>query len=242
MEDVLSREARIAQVFVELADTLVEDFDVIDLLTLVTMRCVEVLRADAAGLLLLSSDGALHLAAASSDEVQLVELIALQAHEGACYESFQSGASVGVTDLSNEVRRWPQFATAAMAMNFRSVHSMPLRVRGSVIGVLGLFSTDVAGFRPDDLVIAQAFADVATLSVVQHRAAVEHQTLSSHLTNALETRVVIEQAKGVIAGQTGWAMEKAFDALRRHARSSQKKLVDVAAGVIDGRVTIDSLT
>jgi hypothetical protein len=241
VENELSREAEIARVFVELADTLVDDFDVIDLLTLVTMRSVEVLRADAAGLLLLGADGQLQLAAASSDEVQLVELIALQAHEGACYESFQSGASVGVADLTTELGRWPQFAAAAVALNFRSVHSMPLRVRGSIIGVLGLFHRDIDGFHPDDLVVAQAFADVATLSVLQHRSATQQLTLSGQLTNALETRVVIEQAKGVIVGQTGWPLEKAFDALRRFARSSQRKLVDVAAEVIDGRIGTDQL-
>jgi GAF domain-containing protein len=241
VQNELSREAEIARVFVELADTLVDDFDVIDLLTLVTMRSVEVLRADAAGLLLLGSDGQLRLAAASSDEVQLVELIALQAHEGACYESFHSGASVGVADLTSELGRWPQFAAAAVALNFRSVHSMPLRVRGSIIGVLGLFHRDVDGFHPDDLVVAQAFADVATLSVLQHRSAAQQLTLAGQLTNALETRVVIEQAKGVIVGQTGWPMEKAFDALRRFARASQRKLVDVAAEVIDGRIGTDQL-
>jgi len=241
VETQLSREAQIARVFVELADNLVEDFDVIDLLTLVTMRTVEVLRADAAGLLLLGADGQLRLAAASSDEVQLVELIALQASEGACFDCFHSGASIGVRDLTEEMGRWPQFAAAAVAMRFRSVHALPLRVRGSIIGVLGLFCNDVDGFQPDDLVVAQAFADVATLSVLQHRAVSEQQTLAGQLSNALETRVVIEQAKGVIVGQTGWPLEKAFDALRRYARSSQRKLVDVSAEVIDGRIAIADL-
>ena len=241
METELSREAQIARVFVELADTLVEDFDVIDLLTLVTMRCVEVLRADAAGLLLLGNDGHLRVAAASSDEVQLLELIAVQAHEGPCYECFKSGASVGVSNLSQELGRWPQFAGTAMSMHFCSAHSMPLRVRGAVIGVLGLFHRDVDGFHPDDLVVAQAFADVATLSILQHRSIMEHQTVAGQLSNALETRVVIEQAKGLVAGKTGWPMEKAFDALRRHARSKQRKLIDIAAEVIDGRTPIEDL-
>jgi GAF domain-containing protein len=242
MEENLSRDALVARVFVELADSLVEDFDVIDLLTVVTFRCVEVLGADAAGLLLANSDGQIRLVAASSDEVQLLEVIALQSHEGACYESFHTGASVGVNDLQHAIARWPIFASAALAMNFRAVHALPLRMRGAVVGVLGLFHSQVDGFRPDDLVIAQAFADVATVSVLQHRAVLEHQTVSGQLKNALDTRVVIEQAKGVIAGQTGWPMEKAFDSMRRFARANRKKLVDVAAGVIDGRVTIDSLT
>jgi AmiR/NasT family two-component response regulator len=126
-------------------------------------------------------------------------------------------------------------------MQFFSAHSMPLRVRGAVIGVLGLFRREVDGLNPDDIVVAQAFADVATLSILQHRSIVEHQTVSSQLANALETRVVIEQAKGVIAGRTGWPMEKAFDALRRHARGRQRKLVDIAAEVIDGRTSVDDL-
>jgi transcriptional regulator with GAF, ATPase, and Fis domain len=238
----LSREAQLARVFVELTDTLVEEFDVIDLLTIVTMRCVDVLGASAAGLLLATSDGRLQLAAASSDAVELVELIALQAQEGACYESFHSGSSVGVGDLQQEIRRWPAFAPAALAMQFRSVHSLPLRMRGAIIGVLGLFGTRPDAFDADALVVAQALADVATISVLQHRAVIEQTTLAGQLKNALDTRVVIEQAKGVIAGQTGWPMERAFDALRRYARSTQKRLVDTAAEVIDGRVPVEKLT
>jgi transcriptional regulator with GAF, ATPase, and Fis domain len=241
VETELSREAQIARVFVELADTLVEDFDVIDLLTLVTMRCVEVLDLDAAGLLLLGADGHLRVAAASSDQAQLLELIASQAHEGPCYESFKSGAPIGVPNLSEQTARWPQFAAAATAMQFSSAQSLPLRVRGAVIGVLGLFHHEVDGFRPDDIVIAQAFADVATVSILQHRSIVEQQTVAGQLANALETRVIIEQAKGVIAGQTGWPMEKSVDALRRYARSKQRRLVEVAAEIIDGRTSVDDL-
>jgi hypothetical protein len=241
MTEALSREARIARVFVELSDILVEAFDVIELLTVVTTRCVEVLGAHAAGMLLANNNGELQLVAASSDEVQLVELIALQAHEGACYESFHSGSAVGAPDLQNEIARWPAFATAALAMEFRAVHSLPLRMRGAMIGVLGLFHNEIDGFPPEDLVIAQAFADVATISVLQHRAVLEQQLVSGQLQNALDTRVVIEQAKGLVAGQTGWPMERAFEALRSHARSSQQRLVDVCAAVIDGRVPITSL-
>ncbi|HVV35207.1 MAG TPA: GAF and ANTAR domain-containing protein [Acidimicrobiales bacterium] len=241
MTDEPSREARIARVFVELTDTLVEDFDVIDLLTIVTTSCVDVLGADAAGLLLATGNGELKLVASSSDEVQLVELIALQAQEGACYEAFHSGTSVGAADLQDELRRWPLFAAAALAMNFRSVHSLPLRTRGGLIGVLGMFDCEVDGFSPDDLVVAQSFADVATLTVLQHRAVVEQQAVTNQLADALNSRVVIEQAKGVIAGQTGWPMEKAFDALRRYARGNRHKLVDVAASIIDGRIKVEDL-
>jgi len=240
--DNLSREARVARVFVELADTLVDEFDVIEMLTTVTFRCVEVAGAVAAGLLLANAANELQLVAASSDEAQLVELIGLQARQGPCFDSFHSGAAVGVPDLTIERDRWPEFSQAALAMDFKSVHSLPLRLRGAMIGVLALFHTDVDGFADDDVVIAQSFADVATIALLQRRTVEDHQTLAAQLKNALDTRVVIEQAKGVIVGQTGWPMEQAFDALRRFARKSQRKLADVAADVIDGRVSADALT
>ena len=237
----LSREAQVARVFVELTDSLVEEFDVIELLTTVTLRCVDVAGAHAAGLLLANADNALQLAAASSDEAQLVELIALQSQEGPCYETFETGEPVAASDLRQEVERWPEVASAAIAMRFNSAHAVPLRLRSSMVGVLGLFHGEIDGLSSDDVAIAQAFADVATICMLQHRTVEGHQTLATQLKNALDTRVVIEQAKGVIVGQTGWPMEEAFAALRRFARSSQRKLADVAADVIDGRVSADAL-
>jgi len=236
----MPREALLTRTFVELADSLVADFDVVDLLTLLTSRCVEVLGVASAGLMLVGIDGNLRVMASSSEGMRVLELFELQAHQGPCFDCYQTGQAVSV-DLSTARRRWPRFTPEAEAAGFRSVHALPMRLRGNVIGALNLFHQDPAEMAEMDVEAAQALADVATIAILQHRAAIEAQVLNEQLHLALNGRIVIEQAKGIVAERRHLNMEEAFYALRNHARNHRLMLVDVANGVIDGSFDLREL-
>jgi GAF domain-containing protein len=237
-----TREDRIAQTFVELADTLVEDFDVVDLLARLGERCVELFDAAAAGLLLADGHGGLQLMAATSEAMEIVELFQVQNSEGPCLECYRHGEPVQVDDMAGAAVRWPLFAPVATDAGFRSAHAFPLRLRGRVLGALNLFRGVPGRLAPNDVAAAQALADVATIAIIQHRAARDAQALSEQLHLALNSRIVIEQAKGVIAEQVGVDMEEAFVRLRRHARRHRRLLGEVAQDVIDRRIAGASLT
>jgi GAF domain-containing protein len=230
----MPREAKLAKTLVELADTLVADFDVIELLTLLADRCVDVLDVGAAGIMLAGPDGSLRLMASSSDAMRVLELFELQAQEGPCVDAFSTGKPVVNQDLAKVNGRWPRFTPEALAAGFHSAHALPMRLRGSVIGALNLFHNDPGEMRSADVDAAQAFADVATIAVLQHRAALEAQVLNEQLTHALNSRIVIEQAKGMIAEREGLEMAESFALLRGHARSNNLRLADVARDIIGG--------
>jgi len=232
---------RLAHTFVELADTLVENFDVVDLLSRLGERCVELFDAAAAGLLLADGLGTLRLMAATSEAMEVVELFQLQNAEGPCHDCYRSGEPVEVEDLAGAGAHWPLFAPVAADAGFRSAHAFPLRLRGQVLGALNLFRTVPGRFEPADVAFAQALADVATIAIIQHRAAHDAQALSEQLQLALNSRIVIEQAKGVIAEQAGLDMDQAFARLRAHARRHQRLLGEVAQEVIDRRIDAGSL-
>jgi GAF domain-containing protein len=230
----MPREATLARTLVELADTLVEDFDVVELLTLLTDRCVEVLDVGAAGLMLVAPDGELRVMASSSEAMRVLELFELQAREGPCLDCFASGAAVVNQDLVAANDRWPRFASEALAAGFHSVHALPMRLRGTVIGALNLFHNEPGQMRAADVVAAQALADVATIAVLQNRAVLEAQVVNEQLHHALNSRIVIEQAKGMVAERQGLDMEEAFARLRGYARDHNLRLIDVARDVITG--------
>ena len=233
----MRREAILARTLVELADTLVADFDVVELLTLVTDRCVEVLDVSAAGLMLVSPQGDLRVMASSSEAMRVLELFELQAQEGPCLDCYRTGEPVVNQDLATANSRWPRFATEALAAGFHSVHALPMRLRGAVLGALNLFHNETGEMWQDDIEAAQALADVATIAVLQHRAALEAQVLNDQLNQALNTRIVIEQAKGMVAERDGLSMEDAFATLRGYARNHNLRLADVARDLIDGTLT-----
>jgi GAF domain-containing protein len=237
----MSRETLLAKTLVELADSLVADFDVVELLTLLADRCVDVLDVGAAGLMLAAPDGELRVIASSSETMRMLELLEIQAQEGPCLDCYRAGAPVANDDLTLVGDQWPQFAPAALAAGFRSVHALPMRLRGSVIGALNLFHLDPGEMRQADIDAAQAFADVATIAILQHRAATEAQTLNEQLNHALNTRIVIEQAKGMVAERRGLDMEQAFATLRNHARNHNLLLVDVATDIIGGVLPVGTL-
>jgi len=230
----MPREALLARTFVELADTLVDDFDVVELLTLLADRCVDVLDVAAAGLMLAAPDGDLRVMASSSEAMRVLALFELQAQEGPCLDCHRTGQPVLNQDLATVNGRWPRFAPEALAAGFHSVHALPLRLRGSVIGALNLFQLEPGEMRQADIDAAQALADVATIAILSHRAALEAQVVNEQLNRALNSRIVIEQAKGKIAERTGLNMEQSFSALRAYARNHNLRLEAVAHDIIDG--------
>jgi GAF domain-containing protein len=237
----MRREALLARTLVDLADTLVADFDVVELLTLVADRCVEMLDVGAAGLMLVAPDGDLRVMASSSEAMRVLELFELQSKEGPCLDCYRTGQPVLNQDLAAANGRWPRFAPEALAGGFRAVHALPMRLRGSVIGALNLFHVTPGDLASDDLDAAQALADVATIAILQHRASLEAQVLNEQLNHALNSRIVIEQAKGMVAEREGVNMEQAFSRLRHHARNRNLRLVDVSNDVIRGALAASAL-
>jgi GAF domain-containing protein len=237
----MPRETLLARTLVELADSLVADFDVVELLTLLADRCVDVLDVGAAGLMLAGPDRELRVMASSSEAMRMLELFELQAQEGPCLDCYRTGQPVVNQDLASVDGRWPRFATEALAAGFHSVHALPMRLRGTIIGALNLFHAEPGDMREADVDAAQAFADVATIAILQHRAALEAQVLNEQLDHALKTRVVIEQAKGMVAERAGLDMEQAFVTLRNHARNHNLRLTDLATDVIGSAVAVADL-
>jgi GAF domain-containing protein len=235
------KEAVLARTLVELADTLVDDFDVVDLLTRLADHCVEVLDVEAAGIMLAAPDGQLRVMASSSEAMRLLELFELQAQEGPCLDCHRSGQPVVNQDLAAVNGRWPRFAAEALAAGFHSVHALPMRLRGSVIGALNLFRAGPGEMTAADIHVAQAFADVATIAILQHRAAQEAQVVNAQLNHALSSRVVIEQAKGMVAERLRLDMEQSFKSLRNHARNHNLRLAELANDVINGTVAVSEL-
>jgi GAF domain-containing protein len=180
--------------------------------------------------------------AATSETIELVELMQLQADQGPCLDCFRAGTPVLVADLGEAAERWPRFAPEALGAGFRAVHALPLRLRGKVLGALNLFRTTPGGLDRADATAAQALADVATVALLQHRAVSEAQTLAEQLQDALNSRVAIEQAKGVLAAQGGLGMDDAFLQLRRYARAHHRLLTEVAEEVVAGRLSAHALT
>ena len=223
----------LSDTFVDLADTMVDDFDVIDFLHMLTDRSVRLLSVSAAGVLLAEPRGELRVAAASSEAAGLVELFQLQNDQGPCLDCFRTGQPVTAAGLAGPVQRWPRFADAATQAGFGAVHALPMRLRDQVIGALNLFSTGTAPLAQADLRIGQALADVATIGLLQEHNVRRAETLAEQLQAALNSRVVIEQAKGRLAERLGLDMDQAFALLRDHARTTNQRLTDIARHVID---------
>ncbi|WP_254550759.1 GAF and ANTAR domain-containing protein [Catellatospora tritici] len=226
-------EIQLTDVFVEMADTLVDDFDVIDFLHILTERCVQMLGVAAAGLLLTDQQDALQLVAASSERIRLLELFQLQTAEGPCLDCFHTGQPISVADLTAD-GRWPGFTTAATEAGFHSVHAIPMRLRDQVIGALNLFDTATGALDADKLRVGQGLADVATIGLLQQRAIRRRDLLTEQLQTALNSRILIEQAKGVIAERLGVDIDEAFYLLRATARTTNRGLSVLARAVVDG--------
>jgi GAF domain-containing protein len=226
-------DVQLADVFVEMADTLVDDFDVIDFLHVLTERCVQLLGVSAAGLLLTDGQDTLQVVAASSERTRLLELFQLQTDQGPCVDCFRTGQPVSVADLPS-AGRWPRFAAAAADVGFTAVHALPMRLRTEVIGALNFFDTDPGALDAGKLRVGQALADVATIGLLQHRAISQRDALTEQLQTALNSRVLIEQAKGMVAERLHLDLAEAFALLRGSARSHNRRLSDLAQAIVDG--------
>jgi GAF domain-containing protein len=223
----------VARAFVSLADTLVDDYDVIDLLTRLVDHCVDLLSADAAAIMLADPQGRLRVVAFSNEDARLSELMQLQAEHGPCMDCYRTAAPVNVTDLVDAVDRWPSFAAAiagGQAM-FRAVHAVPLRLRREAIGALNLFHHRPGAMPGGDLELGQALADVSTIAILQERAMRRAEVLNEQLQTALTSRVIIEQAKGALAQYSGVSVDEAFNVMRAYARRRNQRLSEVARAV-----------
>jgi GAF domain-containing protein len=226
-----TREALLADTFLRLADTLVDDFDVIDALTTLSARCVEILGAAATGILVADGHGVLQVMAASSETSTILELFQIQNDEGPCLDSYRNRAPTSHEDLRRH-NPWPRFSRLAVDSGFLSVHAFPMVVRTSVLGTLNLFMAEPTPLAGDDVEVAQALAHAATLTLLQHQAAANSQRLTAQLQGALNSRITIEQAKGVISELAHVDTDEAFLRLHSFARNHNAKLTDVASRVV----------
>jgi len=230
---VAAREDLLARTFVDVADTLVADFDIVDFLTVLTVRCVELFDLAASGLMLSDTADGVRVAASSNDRMQLLELFELQHDEGPCLDCFRSGEAVSCDDLGEAIERWPRFVPEADSAGYASVYAVPMRLRNQVIGSLNLLGADRAALDAAGLVEAQALADVATIGILQHRAASEQRLLAQQLQYALQSRILVEQAKGVLAEYGHVDMDQAFSVMRNYARAHNERLVDIAGALVE---------
>jgi hypothetical protein len=230
--DVVDREQAVTRAFVSIATALVGDEDVADLATTLTGACAQMLGVASAGLLLVDSEGVLGLAAASSQDTRSLGLFALQCEQGPCLECFDEGVPVSIADLAPERQRWPIFVPNALAAGFVSVHALPMRLRGERLGTLGLFGRTAGALSDADLVLGQALADVASVALVADRTTTDQSRITAQLQTALDSRVVIEQAKGQLAQLAGLDMEDAFRLLRGYARDRNERLSEVARQLV----------
>ena len=228
------RERQLAATFVELADTLVTGFDVTDFLHGLANRSVQLLDADAAGLMLADQRGSLEVIASSTEELRMVELFQLQHDQGPCLECFQTGQPVHEADLSAASGRWPLFAPAATEAGFAAVQALPMRLRDEVIGAMNMFMRTPGRLDETGVQVGQALADVATIGLLHERNLRSQEVLAEQLQGALNSRVAIEQAKGVLAERLGLDMGEAFNLLRSQARQQNRRLTELADAVACG--------
>lgn len=234
----LDRERGITAAFVSFAQSMTTDYDIADLYIDLTAQCVRLLDVESVGLLLADARGVLHLMAASSEATRDLELLQLQRDEGPCLDCYHSGLPVLAADLSEEKPRWPHFVAAAAAGGIASVHALPMRLHDSVLGTLGLFGAQTGTLDDDDLDLGQALADVASLALVAQRASSDKTAVNEQLQTALNSRVLLEQAKGILAQHGDLGMDESFATLRRYARDHNKKLTDVSRAIVSRELPV----
>lgn len=228
-----TREQKVTAAFVAVADTLIDSYDMVDLLHTLVGVCADVLDTDAGGLMLGDSTGRMQLVASTSESAELVEVLQINAGSGPCLDCFASGTSVTVGDIAATGERWPDFRDAALSRGFRSVHATPLRLRGTVLGTMNLFSSRLGELNDADIAVSQALADVATIGILRERSIQDSGIVAEQLQRALHSRVLVEQAKGAVAQMTGISPDEAFGILRKYARDHNLSLGAVCGGLLD---------
>ena len=239
----MAREQEVLSAFIEFADTFVDDYDVVEFLHRLAARCVELLDASEAGIMLADGDGTLRYVASSSERMRLIELFELQHDQGPCLDAYRDGVAVhtGLADDADAQARWPQFTPHAREVGFASVSALPMRLRSEVIGALNLFSSNPEPLDGDDQLVAQALADVATIGILQERALNDARVVTTQLEAALDSRIVIEQAKGIVAERNRVGVDAAFTLLRGYARTHNHRLSQTAQQIIDGTLAASDL-
>ena len=238
----MPREQDLLRAFIEFADTIVDEYDVVEFLHRLANRCVELVDASEAGIMLADRDGTLHYVASSSERMRLIELFELQHDEGPCLDAYRDGVAVHTSLNDDANTRWPRFAPHAREEGIESVSAVPMRLRTDVIGALNILSTHSAPLSADDQQVAQALADIATIGILQERALNDAKVVTFQLEGALESRIVIEQAKGIVAERNHVAIDTAFELLRGYARTHNRLLRQTAQDVIDATLSTDALT
>lgn len=238
----MSRESLLVRTFVELTDTLVRDYEVLDFLYLLCDRANDLLGGSAAGVMLTDDQDRLRLATASSERMRVLELFEMQREEGPCHDAYREGKQVTHPDLDSAAQQWPTFVPLAVQEGFHAVFAFPLRLRNQRIGALNVFRGSAGPFREDDVVVGQALADVATVGILHERLLRQSSDVVAQLQEALDSRVVLEQAKGMVAQESDIDVGEAFTRLRAYARNHNRVLREVATDIIEGRLAIDALT
>lgn len=242
MSAAVERERHIVETFVALTDTLVSDFDALDLMMMLAERSATLLDISAAGVILSDGRGGLSVAAASSERSRLLEVFAVAIDAGPCVDCVRTGDPVTCEDFHAEPDRWPRFAAGAGEAGYRAVHALPMRLRGEAVGVLTLLHTEPHVLTDGDRRLGHALADAATVGLLSERAVRHAETITEHLQRTLNSRIIIEQAKGVLAAQTGRPVDDVFLVLRSYARSHALRLADVARDTVTGTLDLSSLT
>ena len=237
----MESEALLMETFVALADTLVDDYDMIEFMQGLSERCVELLPVTAAGIMLADPDGRLRHAACSSEQMRLVEVFELQVEQGPCFDAYTTGTAVRSDSADDADARWPHFAPHARERGFASVSAVPMRLRNQVIGALNLFDSSTGALGDRDLQVAQAMADIATIGILQERKIRDGRFLTDQLQDALESRIVIEQAKGIVAERHHMNVDDAFTLIRKYTRAHNRRLSDTARQIVDGTLSTAEL-
>ena len=236
-----NRETWLARTFVELADTLVDNFDVVDFLSLLAARCRELFEPSEVGFLIADQVGTLRVLASSSERLRLLELFELQNEEGPCFDCFRSNEPVINQRLDEVEQRWPKFVNEARRRGFTMAHALPMRLRGTVIGAVNVLQDHDEPVPEIELALGQSMADIATIGLLQQRELQRAAGLAEQLEGALQTRILVEQAKGVLRERHGTDMDTAFGQLRRYARDHNRLLADVAGDLLAGTLSTSAL-
>jgi GAF domain-containing protein len=229
-------EALVSSTLLELADSLLDDFDAVELLTLLATRCVDLLDVSTAGVMLVAPEGDLRCVASSSEDMRTMELFELQTSEGPCLDSFRLKERIVAETPETLKHRWPRFGSRAVRAGYKSAYAFPMRLREQHIGSLNIFRKQDRAMPSEDLLAAQAFADMASITILHQRLTFEAQLLNRQLASALTTRAILEQAKGVLVGRRGLKAEDAFTWMRHHARKNNMKLATLAKEIVDGNL------
>jgi transcriptional regulator with GAF, ATPase, and Fis domain len=236
------REDELIDALVSMADTLVDHYDIIDFLHALAERCVNLVGVSAAGIMLADPRGELRHAACSNEQMRLVELFELQVEEGPCFDAYRNNASVQCSSPEEAARRWPKFARPASESGFSAFSAVPMRLRADVIGALNLFSIEPEALADREIKVVQAMADIATIGILQERSIRDAHAFSSQLELALESRVVIEQAKGIVAEHLQVDVDESFQRIRTYARSRNRLLSETARQIVERSLSCEELT